>query len=375
MVVRAPKASYGSAVTHFQFPTSNTLEMKSKKKPFLVETMLLGSSIKNLKRFGSGQREEQYYALLSAEFDVSLFEYTSAPENVNFKSIPVLFKNKWLHSILTPILQRKKVSGLGVVRSKQLWGAWSAWLFARLMGKKFILRCGYIWSRAVTHEHPNLDKGLRHAVFYLEKFLIRRADALIYASDDIAVHYKQFLRSRPYVVIPNGFDISIFKPMHHIRKSYDFIYVGRLIPLKGIERMLSYIGENKSLIVAGSGPLENLVKERENTTYIGVVQNSELPFVLNQARYFISMSTTEGNPKCLIEAILCGLFPVVSDIPAHRSLINELGYGVLIKQGMHRDFADDECAIVVDKLDEFRNKYSISAIVAREIDFCVSFVQ
>lgn len=348
--------------------------MENPPKPFFLEIMLLGSSLANLARFGSAQRELQYYELIAQRFHLVLFEYAAPIDGATFSTIPPASANKWINSIVTPLLQMNRLRGPGVIRSKQLWGSWSAWIFSRLKRKKFVLRCGYIWSRSVLHEHPALHPFARWIVLQLERLLVRRADALIYASVDIASYYRRFSH-RPSVVIPNGFDTDRFRPKPEIPRDFDFAYTGRLIPLKGIGRMLEMVGPSRTVIIAGSGPLAGMIVNRNNITYLGVVPNQDLPDVLNRARFFISLSSTEGSPKCLIEAVLCGLYPIMSDIPAHRLLAEELGYGLLLCDGQQLD--DDLTKLIVEpaKLERFRERYSLNSIVSSELSFCAQFVQ
>lgn len=348
--------------------------MSPRSKPVLLETMLLGSSLLNLDKVGSAQREVHYYKLLDRYFDVVLFEYSQPLRAGDFRQIPPIFENKWLNSLLAPFIGARRFKGVGVVRAKQVWGSWSAWLLARLKGQKFILRCGYIWSRSVMHERRDLPCMVKWAIVRFERFLIQRADALIYASEDIAAYYGT-MQQRPFVIIPNGFDIDLFKRRHEVSRDFDFVYVGRLIPLKGVEAMLALVGPDRKLLIAGGGPLAHLLQGRRNVSYLGVVPNSELPAVLSKATCFISMSSTEGSPKCLIEAILCGLYPVVSDIPAHRLLIEELGYGLLIESSAGQILPTVSVFVDESKLDAFRRKYSVDAIVEREVAFCGGFVQ
>ena len=347
--------------------------MKKANKPYLLETMLLGSSLDNLSKFGSAQRELQYYDQINERFEVILFEYSKPISGENYKTIPNLSTNKWVNSVAAPLFHAYRIKGYGVVRSKQLWGSWSAWIFSKLRRKKFVLRCGYIWSRSVFHEHPTLHPIARWAILQLEMILVKSADALIYGSTDIENHYRNF-NNKPSVVIPNGFDTDRFCTMPDVHKDYDFIYTGRLVPLKGIKCMLVMVG-TRTLIVAGSGPLTTMVSEKSNVTYLGVVPNQNLPNVLCRAKFFISMSTTEGSPKCLIEAILCGLYPVLSDIPAHRLLVEELGYGLLLDNS--QSLGDDLGKLIVnyEKLEIFKERYSMPSIVSKEVSFCEQFVQ
>jgi glycosyltransferase involved in cell wall biosynthesis len=342
------------------------------KKPYLLETMLLGSSISALEKVGSANREVEYYNLLSDYFDTIIFDYDKSIAGDSGR-MSAIFGNKWLNSIFGAMLRCIALSGTGVIRSKQLWGSWSGWIFARLRGKKFIIRCGYIWSRSVLQERQNLPRVVILFLIMVEKILIRRADALIFAGEDIANFYSRLI-DVPFVVIPNGFNISNFRSMS-VARDYDFVYTGRLIALKGIDRMMRVIGPQRTLLVVGCGPLAAGLERHNNVRLIGVVPNNDLPTLLNRARFFISMSLTEGCPKCLIEGVLCGLYPIVSDIPAHRNIVQALGYGLLLAD----DATLEEEQLVLLKIDtvrleSFRRLHCMTVVVRREAEFCASFV-
>lgn len=202
--------------------------------------------------------------------------------------------------------------------------------------------------------------------------LINKADALIFGSADVATYYKK-ISAKPFCIIQNGFDTEKFKVIDSAAKNYDFIYVGRLIKTKNVQRTLELIGQSHSLAIVGDGPLRRELADMSSATIIGPVENDALPELLNEAKFYISMSLTEGCPKCVYEAILCGLYPVLSRIPAHAEIVEDLGYGVLLGDG---DVLPDlkTKSVNLEKLKIFRSKYSHSAVVAREEEFMSQFL-
>src|SRR5208283_2540348 len=45
--------------------------------------------------------------------------------------------------------------------------------------------------------------------------------------------------------------------------------------------------------------------------------------IMKKASVFVSLSTSEGCPNAVMEAMVCGCPLVISDIPAHRELLDE----------------------------------------------------
>mgnify|MGYP001027152720 CR=1 FL=1 len=58
--------------------------------------------------------------------------------------------------------------------------------------------------------------------------------------------------------------------------------------------------------------------DRSGVTFLGGVDRRQLQIELSQAESFVSMSRSDGTSTALLEALACGAFPVLSDIPANR---------------------------------------------------------
>jgi glycosyltransferase involved in cell wall biosynthesis len=111
------------------------------------------------------------------------------------------------------------------------------------------------------------------------------------------------------------------------------LYAGRLDSGKNAERLvraLSRIRSERSIraLVCGDGTLrsqlERLVRElglQAQVRFAGYVQN--LWSLLKSADVLVSPSRFEGSPNIVLEAMAAGCPLVVSDIPAHREILDD----------------------------------------------------
>ncbi len=111
------------------------------------------------------------------------------------------------------------------------------------------------------------------------------------------------------------------------KEKFVVLFVGRLILEKGLDVLLDSVkswNKNIGLVIAGTGPLENLVKKQSSENFQihfqGKVDQSNLPDLYNSVNLLIVPSTTEeGFGRVIIESLACGT-PVVA---ANRGAITE----------------------------------------------------
>ncbi len=337
----------------------------------LLEVMLLGSSITHLMKSGAGIREDKYYSKLSEFLKVKLFQYFPS-ETVDRNSGSRPFKNKWVHSTIGVLRNLKdyKSESIDIVRSKQLFGSWTGWLLSIVLQKPHVLRCGYIWSRSFSMERK--INGLLHwLVEKVEIFILKRADSYIFCSKDIEKFYKPYIGAKPYIVLPNYVDESHFYPDPSVNKVDQFLYLGRFIELKGAGEAANFINQlglsHRSTFI-GQGPMSDKIQS-SGIRIIQSIPNDRLRKIMTTHRFFLSLSKTEGSPKALLEAIFCGLIPILSDIPVHREIIEKLGYGLIIDETKDFDFNQQECRVDYDKLAGFMHEFSLENHIAAEVEF------
>ncbi|HUF24420.1 MAG TPA: glycosyltransferase family 4 protein, partial [Vicinamibacterales bacterium] len=299
-------------------------------RPVLLEVMLLGSGSRRLTAVGSGDRELAYYRLLARDFDVCFFEYDAlepAWAAAGFVSAPVAGGGKLAQSTLGAARAARRIPRPSIIRTKQFHGAWAGAILKQRTGAPLVIRMGYHWAHNMLLERRVTNPIARRAVFGFERALLRAADGVIYGSAQLAAAFAD-LRV-PSAVVPNGVDQDTFSPGSGPR-AFDAIYVGRLLPIKGFDRLMERLPRGVKTMVIGAGPLQDAVAARPDVAWHARVPNGELPAYLRDARCFVSLSRTEGSPKALFEGVFCGCYPVLSDIGPHRALVEELGYGTLL---------------------------------------------
>ena len=120
-------------------------------------------------------------------------------------------------------------------------------------------------------------------------------------------------------------DLKHFKPMNlkesrkkiGIDDRFTVLFVGRLIPIKGIKLLVEIAHELDQIqfLFIGAGPLEsflkNASKQNPNIQFLGNVQNYDLPAYYNSADIFcIPSQYEEGLGRVVMESVACGI-PVV----------------------------------------------------------------
>ncbi len=117
------------------------------------------------------------------------------------------------------------------------------------------------------------------------------------------------------------------------------------------------------------GHCENLVKRlgiQSNVNFFGIVDHDRMADCLKQAHVYVSTSTSEGDHVSLMEAMACGLFPVVSDIPANREWVENGKNGFLVPLNDGKCFAQKIIeAIEKQTLREKAEKYNFELVKSR----------
>ena len=153
-----------------------------------------------------------------------------------------------------------------------------------------------------------------------------------------------------YHILTAGIDGSYFKPVNS-KKEYDLVFVGRLTEVKRVDTFLrAVLVVRQSLptvkaMIIGDGPLihdlEALTSElgiSDNISFLGHCDNVEL--LIPKARIFVLTSDSEGLSQAMIQAMLCGLPAVASDVGDLNELIDENENGYLIGERTPEAFAE-----------------------------------
>lgn len=127
-----------------------------------------------------------------------------------------------------------------------------------------------------------------------------------------------------------------------------YLWVGRLdgnkdplTVLQGFENYAANRQGAKLFMIYQQDNLLNAVEQRirqsetlrRSVSLVGYIPHEELESWYSAADFFISASYQEGSGYALLEAIACGCFPVVSNIPAFRKITDNGNVGMLFKKG------------------------------------------
>ncbi|MBK8807394.1 MAG: glycosyltransferase [Bacteroidales bacterium] len=169
---------------------------------------------------------------------------------------------------------------------------------------------------------------------YLSLKLYSRMDCLVCCAEHLKHSLPAVLYSKITVIV-NGIDenvysIPTFEKKNELKKRFNvenkvvFLSNNRLSKEKNIKVVFDNFPESKyiHLFIVGEGSEFRSLKVKENITHISYEKN--IASLLQLADYYISASKVEGMPLAVLEAISCGLVPILSDIAPHREITQTL---------------------------------------------------
>jgi glycosyltransferase involved in cell wall biosynthesis len=120
-----------------------------------------------------------------------------------------------------------------------------------------------------------------------------------------------------------------------------FLFVGRLVPEKGVDVLVDAYAEYRSavpapwgLTVCGTGPLVDRVRAATGVEHLGFVQPSGLPRVFHRAGAFVLPSRFEPWGVVIHEACAAGLPIICSSVcGAVPSLVEDHWNGLIVEPG------------------------------------------
>ncbi|OFW26014.1 MAG: hypothetical protein A3H97_11315 [Acidobacteria bacterium RIFCSPLOWO2_02_FULL_65_29] len=162
--------------------------------------------------------------------------------------------------------------------------------------------------------------------------VLKRADAVVSVSHDLA-HYLQNAMGVPNVtVIPNGVDVDQFRSGRAAGTAVNLFSVCRLVPRKNIHVLIAAVeqivteGGSLSLVIAGTGPekdrIERLARRSAGSVrFVGFIDEAQKRTLLSEADAFVQLSTREGLSIATLEALASGVPCIVSNLPGVREPI------------------------------------------------------
>jgi glycosyltransferase involved in cell wall biosynthesis len=176
-------------------------------------------------------------------------------------------------------------------------------------------------------------------------FALKRADMIT----SVAQHMTQVLGNymsgdKPVLTLQYGVDTALFcSPATSTPRLPVCLSNRAMVSDSNLEtvlqaaRILEDTNSPVHLDMAGEGELAALLRQKatelhleSRLSFLGHIEHARMANKLKTAALFVSMSITDGTPLSLLEAMACGAFPVVSDIPANREWVTDGVNGYLV---------------------------------------------
>lgn len=149
-------------------------------------------------------------------------------------------------------------------------------------------------------------------------------------------------------LIPISIDTNRFFPQEKLeaRKKFNFssdekilLFIGRLEYEKNVAFIIDCFKNitkyNGKLIIAGTGSLKDILKENSKThsdkiKFLGEIDNTQIPELINCADVMILASFFEGSPTVVKEALCCDVPVISTDVGDVKEVIESVNGGEII---------------------------------------------
>ena len=175
------------------------------------------------------------------------------------------------------------------------------------------------------------------------------ADKIVFLSNEYKVEVEKilgrFYLQNKSLVIPNGLDITFYKPDNHVKSKPAIIGMqSRLVAIKDHATLLkafalvkaSMPGEVK-LKIAGDGETRQSLKklsaslDLENDVFFtGMLNEKELLTFLQSLDVYVHASLGETMSTAIMQAMACRLPVIASDVPGINNMIKNEVTGILV---------------------------------------------
>ena len=178
---------------------------------------------------------------------------------------------------------------------------------------------------------------------HIDRIAFRRADLVVADTEQHARYFAETFdlpRSRVEVCLVGAED-AVFRPGWQPAGGFHVLFVGKLIPLHGLETILeaARLLPDVPFHVIGSGQLEQQLQTRpDNVAWTPWVEYEDLPTAIQGAACALGIFGTSDKaarviPNKAYQALACGTPLVTGDTPAARELLTDGVDALLVPVG------------------------------------------
>ncbi len=223
----------------------------------------------------------------------------------------------------------------------------AAYAGAKRYRRPFVLWAS-VWVQPRSLAHGLARPAIRHIYRHADAVLaygehVRRFVASIRGRDDDVFVAPQAVEPELFTRTVGSDEIDAFRARHRLGDGPLVLYVGRLVPAKGIDLLLdawSRIEDEATLVVIGDGPLAAHVGRVPRTRFVGPMPRPELPVAYAAARCVVVPSVPTSRfvePWGLVcnEAMHQGRTVIATDAvgAAAGGLVRDQETGLVVPSG------------------------------------------
>ncbi len=250
---------------------------------------------------------------------------------------------------------------------------WVPIISRQILAKSNALNIGTFHAKL---PETRMSKTLERVITPYTKSILKSLDCLTAVSDS-AADYVRHLTTAHVTIVPNGIDLSTYKPDTANKvHTPTILYVGRLEKRKGVKYLIKAFAElqkrlpEAQLIIAGDGPSREKLEEYcadlglSSVEFLGYIDNDEKLRLMQTSTVFCSPALYgESFGIVLLEAMACQTPVVAGDNPGYMGVLSGTGAISIVNPKHAVDFSRRlEALLSSEALRKTWNEWAISEI-------------
>lgn len=187
--------------------------------------------------------------------------------------------------------------------------------------------------------HPLAANAFEWIGRTLSRFILpaeaRRSSAVRTVNSDVKNMLTSWgVQAGKIAVVPSFYlDRDLLTQTTEQQKKFDLVFCARLVPNKGLNRVLEALSQlpSVSLLVIGDGPKKaawqayaTSLGVSDRVTFTGwLPTQKDVVQAIKSARVFLMNSTSEGGPRSALEAMACGLPVITTPVGVMADVVEE----------------------------------------------------